>query len=56
MKRTRSQAAAILRHFEERVRDDEMRGSMHPDDRDDIHEDYCNARKRMIRHLMGETS
>lgn len=53
MTRSRQSAAAILRHFEDAARTDEMRGSMHPDDRDDIHERYLEARERMLRHLMG---
>lgn len=51
MPRSRQSAAAILRHFEAAVRDDEMRGSRHPDDRDDIHERYLAARERMLEHL-----
>lgn len=53
MNRTRHQAAAILRHFEEAVRSDEMRGTLHPDDRDDIHDWYKRAYARMVQHLMG---
>lgn len=49
-------AAVALGHFEGWVRLDEMRGSMHPDDRDDIHARYLEARERMIKHLTGENN
>ena len=52
----RRSAAAIVRHFEARVRDDEMRGSMHPDDWGYIHDQYLKARERMIQHLMEKTN
>lgn len=48
----RAAAAQILRHFEEWVRVDEMRGCAHPDDRDNIHEGYLARRERMIERLM----
>jgi hypothetical protein len=32
-----------------------MRGSMHPDDRYDIHERYLIARERLLDHLRGQT-
>ena len=52
--RSRASALALLRRFENAVRTDEMRGCMHPDDRDDIHQHYRRARERMIKHLLGE--
>ena len=52
----RRSAAALLRNYEARVRDDEIRGSMHPDDRDYIHHRYLKARERLIQHLMEKTN
>lgn len=52
----RRSAAAVIRNFETRVRDDEIRGSMHPDVRDDIHDRYLKARERLIQHLMETTT
>src|SRR3546814_17611841 len=47
----RRAAAQVLRHFEDWVRADEMRGCAHPDDRDDISNGYLAARERMLARL-----
>jgi hypothetical protein len=47
----RDKALRVLRQFEEAVRIDEMRGSLHPDDREDIHQRYKVLRERTLLHL-----
>lgn len=37
-----------LRDFENQVRDDEMKGSFHPDDREYVHSRYKVLRERLI--------
>lgn len=50
----RAKAQRILREFEEVARSDEIRGSLHPDDRDQIHERYLVLKERMLLRLMGQ--
>jgi len=45
---------AYVKKFEEAVRNDEMRGSFHPDIREEVHEEYKKAGvllRRAIREL-----
>lgn len=49
----RRKLLAILRTFENAARDDELRGSQHPDDREYIHQRYKVIRERTIEKLLG---
>lgn len=50
---SRAKAQRILREFEAAVRNDEMRGCCHPDDRDNIHQRYLVLKERMLHRLTG---
>lgn len=49
----RAKALRIIRDFENAVREDEMRGSFHPDVRDDVHQRYKVLKERTLMHLIG---
>jgi hypothetical protein len=40
-----------VRKFEDATRCDEMRGSFHPDIRDEVHEEFKRAKKRLNRAI-----
>ena len=40
-----------VRKFEDAARCDEMRGSFHPDIRDEVHEEFKRAKKRLNRAI-----
>lgn len=46
-----STVLSYVRKFEDAARNDEMRGSFHPDIRDEVHEEFKQAKARLNRAI-----
>lgn len=50
-RKTRSVAGRKLARFERAIRDHEMKGSMHPEDWDDVEREYQEAKEGLRRFI-----